>query len=205
MVGGPAQIHTLVIPKHHSPQGSPRPHLTPQGSLLTPAKSQAPEEGVQGCHMLGTPILSGLISCLLLQLLWTPTNSSFFELTKWAISSPSARSLTPLRETGSVSSHPPAVPHRVESVCKSKVKSESAMPLPSVPWNECPGSPQLPQGSPRTLVHSAMEKPTLAHVEMAWRGPETIQRERKRSAPSCSSSSFWLPKTEPPPKPFPDS
>lgn len=179
-------------------KGSPRPCLTPQGSLLTPAKSQSPEKGVQGCHMLGTPIFSRLISCLFLQLLWTPTNSSFFELTKWAISSPSARSLTPLQHTGPVSSHPPAVPRRVESVCKSKVKSEGAMPLPSVPWNECPASPQPPQGRPRTLVHSAVEKPTLAHVEVAWRSPETTQRERKRSAPSCSSSNFWLPKPAPP-------
>lgn len=145
--------------------------------------------------MLGTPIFSGLISCLFLQVLWTPTNLSFFELTKWAISRPSACSLTPLQETGSVSSHPLAVPRRVESVCKSKVKSEGAMPLPSVPWNECP---QPPQGSPRTLVHSAVEKPTLAHVEGAWRGPEMTQRERKRSAPSCSSSNFWLPKPAPP-------
>ena len=86
-------LPTRLRSKPPLPSGSPRSHLIPQGSLLTPINSRAPEQGVQGYPMLQDPSLSSFISCLFLQLPWTPTTLSFCELVIWAIPSPSAHSL----------------------------------------------------------------------------------------------------------------
>lgn len=150
--------------KPQLPTGNPRPRIMPNRIQNVPGlfahldEESGSRTGYASLPHSGSSVLIGLISCLFLH-----------PLGHLAILSP--RPLYILwslyRKWGLCLFSPGPEPNRMESVYNSKARPENAMPCPPVSWNACSPSSRPPWSSPHTLGHSAVRKPTLAHMEMA--------------------------------------